>query len=67
MEKLPAPIHTVAMNQAHELLSQIYDEAVELAHSAFEDPTMDHVEGVYQRLLLNATWGVGEDGAVTIH
>lgn len=45
----------------------LFDEAVDLAYQAFDAPTDDHAECIYVRLKLNADWGVGNDGAVTIH
>ena len=50
-----------------DLLSEIKEEALMLALSAFDDPSDDHIEGVYERLLFNYAYGLGSDGAVTIH
>ena len=50
-----------------DLLEEVKEEALMLAFSAFEDPSDDHIEGVYQRLLFNYAYGLGSDGAVTVH
>ena len=50
-----------------DLLEEVKEEALMLALAAFEDPSDDHIEGVYQRLLVNYAYGQGADGAVTVH
>src|SRR5690606_30252017 len=43
----------------------LFERATDLAYRAFDDATDDHIEGVYERLLLNHHWGLGDAGAVT--
>lgn len=50
-----------------DLLSEIKEEAVMLALAAFDDPSGDHIDCIYQRLLVNYAYGQGADGAVTVH
>lgn len=48
-------------------LAEIYEAAVDLAFHAFTNPSDDHVQGVFERLLFNAYRGDGASGAITIH
>lgn len=52
---------------SEEIADALFDRAVDLAYKTFDDPTDDHIETVYHRLVLNHQWGVGEAGAVTVH
>lgn len=52
---------------ADEIASQLFDEAVDLAYQAFDDPSDDHIQTVFARLALNHDWGLGSAGAVTVH
>lgn len=45
----------------------IEDIAVELAADNFDEPTEAHIQAIIERLLVNQQWGLGVDGAVTVH
>jgi len=47
--------------------ADLLNEAFDLAYEAFEAPTDEHIEWVFERLLFNSAVGVGMAGAVTIH
>ena len=61
MESSPAPPHNRAMN--HEAM---FEQAVQLAYETFDDPTDDHITGVYAQLVWGLTHGVQID-SVTVH
>ena len=50
-----------------DLLEEVKQEALMLALTAFDDPSEDHIDCIYQRLLVNYAHGQGTDGAVTVH
>jgi len=52
---------------SEEICDALFDRAVDLAYKWFGDPTDDHIEAVYHRLVLNHQWGAGDAGAVTVH
>lgn len=43
------------------------DEATDLAHQRFKNPSEGHIDCVYLRLVKNQEWGLGYAGAVTVH
>lgn len=45
----------------------LFDQAAQLAHQTFADPSDEHVLGVYSRLLWNWQRGLGDVGATTLH
>ncbi|KAA0910660.1 hypothetical protein [Pusillimonas sp. ANT_WB101] len=45
----------------------LFDQAADLVYQAFADPTDDHIECVYLRLVFNHLGGAGDAGAVTVH
>jgi len=47
---------------SHEDMQELYEYATYLARSAFGEPTDDHIDGVFDRLLFN-----GPYGATTLH
>lgn len=47
--------------------AELLNEAFDLAYEAFEAPTDEHIEWVFERLLFNHAVGVGMAGAVTLH
>lgn len=47
--------------------SELMERALDLACRAFENPTDDHIDGVFNRLAWNALRGESEAGAVTVH
>ncbi|MBV6304906.1 hypothetical protein KVP10_08400 [Candidimonas humi] len=57
--------HTAAMTEDE--ADDLFADAVQLAHEAFEDATDEHVVGVYARLMFNRRHGLGEDGATMVH
>lgn len=59
--------HTVPLTEEQEALVKIYDDAIELAHLSFTNPSDELIEGVYERLLVNYAYGQGVDGAATVH
>lgn len=42
-------------------------EAEDLAIMAFDDPSEEHIQVVFCRLLMNREWGLGNEGVVTVH
>tara|TARA_R100000655_G_scaffold64330_1_gene102848 strand:+ start:668 stop:865 length:198 start_codon:yes stop_codon:yes gene_type:complete len=64
-----APITQFTQNQHmnEDTSKQLFDLAVDLAYQAFEEPSDDHIKGVYLRLVINHQWGLGDSGAVTVH
>lgn len=59
-------LHHSSMTE--EIAQELFDQAVDLAYRAFDDQTTDdHIEWAYQRLVVNWQWGLGHDGAVTVH
>lgn len=48
-------------------IDALVEEAVALAACAFENPTDGHIDCIFERLAINFVWGLGPDGAVTIH
>ena len=65
MEMHTTSRHTAPMDNAQ--CDELFEQAVEMAHQAFERVTDDHVEGVYARLVWNACRGLTSHGAVTVH
>gem|GEM_PF-3512282 len=59
------------VNRAAPLPESVHQDLVtraeDLAYQAFEDPTNEHIEWIYMRLVLNHLGGSGTDGAVTAH
>lgn len=47
--------------------SELMERALDLACRYFENPTDDHIDGVFNRLAWNLIRGESEAGAVTIH
>lgn len=60
------PLHDNA-RMDEETADALFADATELAYIHFDDVSDDHIEGVYARLILNHTWGLGDAGAVTVH
>ncbi|ROT45028.1 hypothetical protein [Pusillimonas sp. NJUB218] len=52
---------------SQDIRAELIDEAFDLAYEAFEAPTDEHIEWVFERLLFNRAIGVGMAGAVTLH
>jgi len=63
------PAQRAAQNDAmsEETADALFSHAADLAYDAFADTTDDHIEGVFARLVLNHAWGLGDEGAVTVH
>lgn len=47
--------------------SELMERALDLACRYFENPTDEHIDGVFNRLGWNLIRGESENGAVTIH
>lgn len=47
--------------------SELMERALDLACRYFENPTDDHIDGVFNRLAWNLIRGESEQSAVTIH
>ena len=54
-----------AMNE--DTRAELLNEAFALAYEAFEAPTDEHIEWVFERLLFNWRVGAGGTGAITLH
>ena len=52
---------------SHEDMQELYEYATHLARSAFGEPTDDHIDGVFDRLLFNESYGIGPFGVTTLH
>ena len=64
-EVVKAP-HTAPMTD--EVADALYARATDLAYNAFgQDTSDDHIEAVFERLVMQWRWGAGVDGAVTVH
>jgi len=66
--RIPPPLppgHTAGMDEY--ICDGLFERAVNLAYRSFVDPTDDHIEAIYHRLVLNHQWGAGDAGAVTMH
>ena len=64
-EVVKAP-HTAPMTD--EVADALYERAAALAYNAFgQDTSDDHIDTVYERVVVNWLWGAGVDGAVTVH
>lgn len=64
-----APNQEAANNpdMSEEICDALFADATELTYQSFDDPTDDHIECVYHRLVANHQWGLGYAGAVTVH
>ena len=65
MEMHTTTSHTARMDK--EQYEELFELAVDMAYQAFEAVTDDHVQGVYERLIWNASVGLEAHGAVTVH
>ena len=64
----PIDDHIPALENLAMENEMLFDEALDLAYATFSDATTeDHIECIYVRLKLNADWGLGDDGATTVH
>ncbi|HCN72324.1 MAG TPA: hypothetical protein DIS96_11650 [Pusillimonas sp.] len=52
---------------SHEDMQELYEYAIYLARRAFGEPTDDHIDGVFDRLLFNESYGIGPSGVTTLH
>lgn len=59
--------HNAAMDDQIYIDMALRDEAADLAMDAFDDPSDDHIDCIYLRLVNNRAWGLGYAGAVTVH
>lgn len=50
-----------------ETIKKLYELATDLAIMHFDNPTNDHIETIFDRLLINQGYGMGSYGSVTIH
>lgn len=58
--------HTAPMTD--EVADALYERATDLAYAAFgQDTSDDHIDAVYERVVVNWLWGAGVDGVVTVH
>lgn len=58
--------HTAPMTD--EVADALYERATALAYNAFgQDTSDDHIDTVYERVVVNWLWGAGVAGAVTVH
>lgn len=67
MEKIGTGSENAGMDKKELPRFEIIDRATELAYTAFNCPTDDHITGIYDRLVWNERHGLGELGAVTVH
>lgn len=66
IEEIDATLHTPPMDET--VADALMDRAADLAYRAFgEETSDDHIEWVYQRLVINWRWGLSVSGATTIH
>lgn len=64
-EVVKAPHHAPMTD---EVADALYERATDLAYAAFgQDTSDDHIDTVYERVVVNWLWGAGVDGAVTVH
>lgn len=59
--------HADNAGMSEEMHEALFEAACDLAYRTFDEPSDDHIECVYARLVLNHAAGAGEDGAVTRH
>lgn len=50
-----------------DIYEALFEDAHRLAYRRFNEPTDDHVLGVFERLVWNLRRGLGETGATTLH
>lgn len=66
IEGTEAALHYPQMDE--QIADALFERATDLAYAAFgQDTSDDHIDAVYERVVVNWLWGAGVDGAVTVH
>ena len=66
IEETEAALHHAPMDE--QVADALFERATDLAYNAFgQDTSDDHIDVVYERVVVNWLWGAGVDGAVTVH
>lgn len=66
IEEADSELHHAPMDE--HVADALYERATDLAYAAFgQDTSDDHIDAVYERVVVNWLWGAGVDGAVTVH
>ena len=66
IEETEAALHHAPMDE--QVADALFERATDLAYNAFgQDTSDDHIDAVYERVVVNWLWGAGVDGAVTVH